>query len=76
MQESELHIAAKKAREEAGLTQAEAAKRLNVQQPTLAQAENNPTRKLTKLRIRMIEEFSGGKVNVQGPLYRIVERES
>ena len=67
--ESELHQAAKEARKAAGVTQAAAAEELGVQQPTLAQAENEPERRLTKLRIRMIEKYGGYQVD--GPTYHL-----
>lgn len=71
LNEEGLSQLAKKAREDKGLTQALAAKILNVQQPTLAQAENNPKRKLTKLRIRIIQEFTGYKV--EGPFFMVIK---
>ena len=67
--ESELHQAAKAARQAAGLTQSKAAEELDVQQPTLAQAENEPERRLTKLRLRMIERYAG--YEAEGPSYRL-----
>ena len=58
--ESDLGRLAKEARIDAGVSQAEAARRLGVSQPVIAQAENEPKRSLTALRLRMIAELSGG----------------
>ena len=65
----ELSQLAKQARTDAGLTQAEAAERMGVAQPTLAQAENEPQRSLRKLRRRMIFEFAGYELD--GPFWRL-----
>ena len=68
--ERQLARLAKQAREFAGISQTEAARRLGVAQPTIAQAENAPGRKLTELRRRMISEFGLG-YETAGPYYII-----
>jgi len=64
---------AKQARTGAGLTQAAAAERMGVAQPTLAQAENEPQRSLSKLRRRMIAELGG--FELEGPFWRLRKAE-
>ncbi len=58
---------ARAAREAAGLSQQRAADLLGVKQPTVAQAEGEPDRPLTRLRIQMIERF--GTNHVAGPYW-------
>jgi len=70
----ELARLAKDARLSAEVSQKAAARRLNVSRATIAQAENEPPRNLTKLRLRMISEFSGG-YEAAGP-YFIVKRKA
>ena len=72
IEEGELATLAKRLREATGKSQSEAAKELGVARPTLIQAEDEPGRSLTKLRIRMIEAYSKHKVS--GPLYRLSDR--
>ena len=70
--ELKLASLAKQARLEADVTQVEAAQQLNVAQSSISNAENNPKRYLTKLRLEMIERYSGGYEAV-GPFY-VVKR--
>ncbi len=67
--EVDLAALAKNLREERGLTQEKAADLLGVSQPTLSQAENNADKNLTKLRIKMIREFGG--IKIDGPFYKL-----
>jgi DNA-binding XRE family transcriptional regulator len=69
IEEGELAALAKRLREATGKSQSEAAKELGVARPTLIQAEDDPGRSLTKLRIRMIETYS--KHRVSGPFFRL-----
>lgn len=69
--EEGLMQAARQARANAGLTQEEAARRLEVDQSTISQAERSAGRNLTRLRRRMVEELSEGDWAVEGALYRI-----
>lgn len=69
--EEELLKLAKKVREDKGLTQVQVGKQLGVAQATIAQAENDPTRSLSKLRLKIITEFS--ELRVEGPFYKIIE---
>jgi len=71
--EPELAALARLARQDAGITQTEAAHRLGVSRPTVAQAENEPTRPLSALRRKMISEFSGGYRCV-GPFWIIARK--
>lgn len=66
---SELELAelAKSFRLKSGKTKAQGARELGVSRPTIQLAEENPEQSLTKLRIRMIEEYSPYKVI--GPVY-------
>ncbi len=72
----ELRLAslAKQARLEANLTQVEAAQRLDVTQASISHAENNPSRRLTSLRLAMISKFGGGYEAI-GPFY-VVKRKT
>lgn len=65
--EKDLAALAKKYREAAGKTRAEAAHELGVSRPTLTNAEEEVERSLTRIRIRIIETYSPLKVS--GPLY-------
>jgi DNA-binding XRE family transcriptional regulator len=67
--EGELAALAKKLRNATGKSRAEAARELGVARPTIVQAEEEPGKSLTKLRIRMIEAY--GPRRVTGPLYQI-----
>lgn len=65
--ETELAHLAKKFREASGNSRAEAARELGVSHTALTNAEEDPERSLTKLRIRIIEAYSPHKV--VGPRY-------
>ena len=69
----ELARAAQEARQFAELSQAAAARRLGVAQATLAQAESAPGRSLVSLRVRMVNELSGG-MEVEGPYFVVKHR--
>lgn len=70
---AELAQAARQARQFAGLSQEQAARRLGVSQATLSQAECAPRRSLQALRRRMIGELSAG-LQVNGPYYVVQYR--
>ena len=63
---------AREAWEGTGKTQTAAAGELGVQQPTFAQAINEPKRSLTQLRISIIERYTD--FTIQRPDYRIVHK--
>jgi len=69
--ERELASLAKKFRVAAGKKRAEAARELGVARPSLIHAEDFPEKTFIKLRIRMIERYSGLKV--RGPAYWLEE---
>ncbi len=56
--ENELAGLARKFREQAGKKRAQAARDMRVSQTSIFHAEESPKQGLTKLRIRMIEEYS------------------
>lgn len=64
--ERDLASLAKKFRIAAGKNRAEAARELGVARPTLIHAEDFPEKTLVKLRIRIIEKYSGRKVGGPG----------
>ena len=72
VQETELAAYAKKFREAAGKTAAQAARDLKTTRASILKAEDMPELSLTKLRCRMIETYS--KVKVSGPFYRLEEK--
>lgn len=67
VKEKALGPLAKKLREAAGKTRAEAARNLGVARPSIFQAEEEPELGLVKLRKRIIEEYSD--FEVVGPFY-------
>ena len=67
VKEKALGSLAKKLREAAGKTRAEAARNLGVARPSIFQAEEEPELGLVKLRKRIIEEYSD--FEVVGPFY-------
>lgn len=67
LEESELAALAKRLREAAGKTRAQAAREMKVSQPSLFHAEESPEQSLFKLRKRMIECYSPYKL--VGPLF-------
>jgi len=71
LSETDLAALAKRFRKEAGISKAEASRRLGVSRGTVQQAEEYPNASLSKLRIRMIEKYS--PFRVVGPVY-LLER--
>jgi DNA-binding XRE family transcriptional regulator len=65
-EEALAHLA-KKFREQAGKTRAQAAREMKVSQTSIFQAEEMPEQALVKLRTRMIETYSPFKVT--GPVF-------
>jgi DNA-binding XRE family transcriptional regulator len=65
--EKGLAALAKRFRQRAGVSKAEAARRLHVNRGTMQQAEEYPEVSLTKLRIRIIEKYS--PFTVAGPVF-------
>ena len=72
VQPSELAAFAKSCREAAGKTRTEVARELEVAQPTVHFAEEDPERGLHKLRKQIIEKYS--QFEVIGPVYLIRKR--
>ena len=70
--EIDLAAMAKRFREEAGISKAEAARQMGVSRGTIQQAEEYPNASLAKLRIKMIEKYSPFKV--AGPVYLLKEK--
>jgi DNA-binding XRE family transcriptional regulator len=67
LKETDLARIAKRCREEAGKSRAQAAREMKVAQASIFRAEENPEESLLKLRMRMIEAFSDYKV--RGPVF-------
>ena len=67
MTEQTLAAVAKKFREQAGKTRAQAAREMKVSQTSIFQAEEMPEQALVLLRVRMIEAYSPFKV--KGPVF-------
>ena len=65
--EKDLTKLAKRFRKQAGKTRAQAAREMEVSQTSIFQAEELPEQGLLKLRLRMIEKYSGFKV--VGPVF-------
>ena len=65
--EKDLAALAKRFRNEAGKTRAEAGRELDVSHVSIHRAEENPEESLLRLRTRMIEKYSGFKV--VGPVF-------
>jgi DNA-binding XRE family transcriptional regulator len=65
----QLSTLAKRFRKRAGKTRAEAAREMNVSQPSIFQAEERNDQSVLKLRVRMIEAYS--RYAVVGPLFRL-----
>lgn len=65
--EAQLAALAKQFREAAGKSKADVSRELRVAGPTVFAAEERPEMSLTKLRVRMIERYSGFKV--VGPVF-------
>jgi len=70
--EAALAVLAKKFRIEAGKRPVDVAKEMGVKQPSVHNAEDQPTRSFTKLRKRMIEAYSPFKV--VGPVYLLQKK--
>ncbi|MBM3836016.1 MAG: helix-turn-helix domain-containing protein [Verrucomicrobia bacterium] len=66
LSEAQLATLAKRYREAAGKTRAEAAREMGVKQPSIFHAEETPEQSLIKLRMRMIDHYSPFKVNGPG----------
>lgn len=71
--EKDLAATAKQFREVAGKTRAQAAREMGVAQTSIFQAEEDPQRGLVKLRMRMIEAYSGYKV--MGAFFYLVKNQ-
>jgi len=67
--ENELAQLARKYREKAGRTRAQAAREMRVSQTTIFNAEEQPGQSLLKMRIKMIQAYSPFKVI--GPLFEV-----
>ncbi|HEX4350411.1 MAG TPA: helix-turn-helix transcriptional regulator [Verrucomicrobiae bacterium] len=70
--EKELATLAKKFREAAGRSRAEAGRELDVSHVSIHRAEENPEESLFKLRTRMIEKYSPFKVI--GPVFYLQQK--
>ena len=66
---NELAGLAKKYREEKGKRRADAARDMGVKQTSIFHAEESPEKPYTKLRVRMIEEYSPFRVT--GPVFLV-----
>jgi len=69
--ERDLAALAKRFRKAAGKTRAQAAREMGVAQTSIFQAEEKPEQGLLKLRVRMIEAYSGSRVI--GPIFYLVK---
>lgn len=74
VKEMDLCDLARQARIAQGLTQREAAERLDVRQPSIAKAESGSTNSFRTLRLRMIEAF--GSDHVSGPYWLLTPTDS
>ena len=72
IEETELAGLAKKHREAAGVSRAQAARECKVARPTIFYAEEDPERGLHKLRKQIIERYS--EFEVVGPVYLLREK--
>jgi DNA-binding XRE family transcriptional regulator len=70
--EHALAALAKKFRQQAGKTRAQAAREMKVSQTSIFQAEEIPEQALVKLRTRMIEAYSPFKVT--GPVFYLKKK--
>lgn len=70
--ESDLPGIAKRFRERAGKTRAQAAREMGVAQTSIFQAEEMPKQALLKLRMRMIEAYSPFRVS--GPVFYLEKK--
>lgn len=69
IQQTELTILAREARESAGLTQMEAADRLGIKQANISRAENDSSGRYLSLQLRMIRELAGWTID--GPYWKV-----
>jgi DNA-binding XRE family transcriptional regulator len=67
--EGELAAVAKRFREQAGITRAQAARDMGVSQTSIFHAEESPEQALLKLRGRMVEKYS--RFKVIGPVFHL-----
>jgi hypothetical protein len=67
LKEKDLARIARRFREQAGKSRAEAAREMKVAQVSIFRAEENPEESLLKLRMRMIEAYSPYRVT--GPVF-------
>ena len=70
--EASLAALAKKFRESAGRTRAEAAREMGVKHPSIFHAEESPKKSFFKLRKRMIEMYSPYTLN--GPVFLLEKK--
>jgi len=63
---------AKRYRESAGVTRAQAARDMGVKHPSIFHAEESPKMSFSKLRIRLIEAYSPFKI--RGPVFILEEK--
>lgn len=70
--EKDLARIARRFREQAGKSRAQAAREMKVAQASIFRAEENPEESLLKLRIRMIEAYS--RFKVVGPIFFLVKK--
>ena len=70
--EKDLAVLAKRFRNQAGKTRAEAGRDLGVSHVSIHRAEENPEESLLKLRTRIIEKYSTFKVI--GPVFRLLRK--
>ncbi len=72
--EAELASLAKKYREAAGVSRAEAAREMGVKHPSIFHAEESPQKSFLKLRLRMIEKYS--PFEVTGPVFLLKKKKA
>ena len=72
LDEVDLAALAKKYRESAGKTRAEAAREMGVKHPSIFHAEESPEKSFFKLRKRLIEAYS--PYSVRGPVFLLERR--
>ena len=73
LEEQDLAALAKRFREEAGKTRAQAARDMNVAQTSIFHAEESPGQSFLKLRRRMIEAYSSHK-RWTGPVFHLQKK--
>jgi DNA-binding XRE family transcriptional regulator len=72
LSEKDLAALAKRFRKQAGVSRAQAARDIQVAQPSIFNAEETPTQSLLKLRIRIIETYS--PYRVVGPVFLLKKK--